>query len=283
LKRITIAFISTRLAVRSKVRQRRTLSTTIKAILHRLELYSTILTAIPNSPIVRNFTPNFKPMSSFFKLIGVALLLFAVSACQRDNYAPQGQSTIKVMHAAPNASDVHIIIDGKQFTNAPLQYTEASYPYNIFLGAHQWTVQESSTGQTVHTYSGVLPANTKQTLYLFDSASTLQSFMLPRSTDALPSGKVALRLVHLCADAPSVYLDLAGNAVCGNTAFKAYSAYTTLDAATLNFELRATGTNTLVKPIPNITLEAGKYYSLIVIGLVNGTGKKALSLKLLED
>lgn len=222
-------------------------------------------------------------MSSFLKFISVAIILFVFSACQRDNYAPQGQSTITVLHAAPNAPDVHIIIDGKQFTNAPLQYTDASYPYNIFLGTHQWNVQESSTGQTVHTYSGVLPSNTKQTLYLFDSASTLQSFMLPRPTDALPNGKVALRLVHLSADAPSVYLDLAGNAVCGNTAFKAYTAYTTLDAATLNFELRATGTNTLVKAIPNISLNAGKYYSLVVIGLVNGTGKKALSLKLLED
>jgi hypothetical protein len=222
-------------------------------------------------------------MSSFLKILGVSFFLLAVSACHRDNYAPQGQSIITVMHAAPNAPDIHINIDGNRFTNAPLQYTEASYPYNIFLGTHQWTIQESNTNQTVHTYSGVLPANTQQTLYLFDSASTIQSFMLPRSTEALPSGKAALRLVHLCADAPSVYLDLAGNAVCGNTAFKAYTAYTSLDAATLNFELRATGTNTLVKPIPNITLEAGKYYSLVVIGLVNGTGKKALSLKLLED
>lgn len=222
-------------------------------------------------------------MPSFLKLIGVALLLFAVSACHRSNYAPQAQSIITVLHAAPNGPDVHITIDGSRFTNAPLQYTDASYPYNIFLGSHQWTIQESNTGQTVHTYSGVLTANTKQTLYLFDSASALQSFMLPCSTDALPNGKVALRLVHLSADAPSVYLDLAGNAVCGNTAFKAHTAYTTLDAATFNFELRATGTNTLVKPLPNISLEAGKYYSLVVVGLVNGTGKKALSLKLLED
>jgi hypothetical protein len=222
-------------------------------------------------------------MSSFLKILGVSFFLLAFSACHRSNYAPQAQSIITVMHAAPNAPDIHINIDGNRFTNAPLPYTEASYPYNIFLGTHQWSFQESNTNQTVYAYSNQIQASSKQTLYLFDSASTIQSVMLPRSTDALPSGKVALRLVHLCADAPSVYLDLLGNAVCGNTAFKAHTGYTTLDAATLNFELRASGTNTLVKPIPNITLEAGKYYSMVVIGLVNGTGKKALSLKLMED
>lgn len=222
-------------------------------------------------------------MSSSIKLLSLSLILFIFTACQRDNYAPQGRSTITVVHAAPNADDLHINIDGLRLTQVPVKYPDTSYHFNIFLGTHQWTFQESTNNQTVYTLSNIIPANTKQTLFIYDSASNIQSLMLPRNSNALPSGKAALRLVHLCADAPSVYLDLAGNAVCTNTTFKGFTNYTTLDAATLYFELRASGTNALVKAIPNITLEAGKYYTLVVIGLVNGTGKKVLSLKLMED
>lgn len=222
-------------------------------------------------------------MKAYLYAIPLLCTFLVLASCQRSNYAPEGSSIITVVHAAPLISDIDIYVDGTQYSNSSLSYPNTSFPYNIFLGNRTWTFNAGGTPNLLHTTSWTLPANTKQSLFLYDSAAVLSSISLVNNTEALPTGKAALRLVHLSADAPSVYLDLNGNAVCPNTAFKGNTNYTTLDAATLYFELRETGTNTLVKAIPNITLTPGKYYTLAVIGLVNGIGKQALSLKLIEE
>ena len=222
-------------------------------------------------------------MKAFIHALALMCSILFLGACQRSNYAPQGSSIITVVHAAPLTPDVDILVDGTPFLNSSLSYPTASFPFNIFLGNRTWTFNAGGTNNVLYSTTWTLPANTKQSLFLYDSAAVLSSLSLMNTTDALPAGKAALRLVHLSADAPAVYLDLNGNAVCPTTAFKGNTNYTTLDAATLYFELRETGTNSLVKAIPNITLNPGKYYTLAVIGLVNGSGKQALSLKLIEE
>lgn len=222
-------------------------------------------------------------MKSYLYALLILCTFLSLASCQRSNYAPEGSSIITVVHAAPLTPDIDIYVDGTIFSNSPLSYPNSSFPYNIFLGKRTWSFMAGGTLNELHTQSWTLPANTKQSLFLFDSAAVVSSLTLVNNTNALPAGKAALRLVHLSADAPSVYLDLNGNAICPNTAFKGNTNYTTLDAATLFFELRETGTNNLIKAIPNITLTSGKYYTLAVIGLVNGTGKQALSLKLIEE
>jgi len=77
---------------------------------------------------------------------------------------------------------------------------------------------------------------------------------------------------------------LAGGAVLfPNTAFKGYSAFTPVDAGTYDLEVRLAGTSTVVLPLPGVTLEAGRIYTVFARGFVGGAGDEALGAQVIVN
>jgi hypothetical protein len=77
---------------------------------------------------------------------------------------------------------------------------------------------------------------------------------------------------------------LQGGAVLfGNKAFKESTEFTPLDAGTYNLEVRLAGTTTVVLPLPNITLQAGKIYTVFARGFVGGSGTRALNAQIIAN
>ena len=55
-------------------------------------------------------------------------------------------------------------------------------------------------------------------------------------------------------------------------------SFTTLAAGTYNLEIRAAGTATVVLPVPAVTLQGGKVYTLYAKVVLAGTGTQALGI-----
>jgi hypothetical protein len=74
-----------------------------------------------------------------------------------------------------------------------------------------------------------------------------------------------------------VDIALQGGAVLfSNTAFKASTPFTPLDAGTYNLEVRVAGTSTVVLSLPNTTFAEGGIYTVFAKGFVGGTAGQAL-------
>ena len=58
---------------------------------------------------------------------------------------------------------------------------------------------------------------------------------------------------------------------------------TALNAGTYNLEVRAAGTNTVALPLPNITLTAGKIYTVFAKGFLGGAGAQALGAQVIVN
>jgi hypothetical protein len=71
--------------------------------------------------------------------------------------------------------------------------------------------------------------------------------------------------------------------VFANKAFKEYSAFTPVDAGTYNLEVRVAGTSTVALPLNNITLQAGKIYTVFAKGLLAGSGTQALGAQIIVN
>ncbi len=69
----------------------------------------------------------------------------------------------------------------------------------------------------------------------------------------------------------------------GNKAFKDYTAFTPLDAGTYNLEVRVAGTSTVALPLPGITLQAGKIYTVFAKGFLGGSGSEALGAEIIAN
>jgi len=68
-----------------------------------------------------------------------------------------------------------------------------------------------------------------------------------------------------------------------NVAFKAGTAFTPLDAGTYKLDVRLAGTSTVALPLADITLEAGKIYTVYAKGTLLGTGDQALGAQIIVN
>jgi len=114
--------------------------------------------------------------------------------------------------------------------------------------------------------------------------SSIEPLVLEDDLTAPATGKAHVRFVHLSPDAPAVDVAVtAGPVVFSNVAFRGYQGFTPLNAGTYNLEVRVAGTATVALPLPGITLEAGKIYTVFARGFLSGAGAQALGAEIIVN
>ena len=217
----------------------------------------------------------------FLGILFVISGLLLLNGCKKDDDSTTGpsmpaSSQVMVAHASPDAPAVDLLVDNS------VVGTNLSYPNNtgyltVTAGAHNVKVRVTGTTTTVIDANITLGANTTYSVFAADSASRLTPVVLTDNLSAPASGKAHVRFVHLSPNAPAVDVALQGGAVLfANKTFKQYTDFTPLDAGTYNLEVRLAGTNTVVLPLPNVTIQAGKIYTVFAKGFVGGTAAQAL-------
>jgi subtilisin family serine protease len=190
------------------------------------------------------------------------------------------RARVRAVHASPDAPAVDILVDGvPAFANVPFQAISdyATLPpgtYNIQV------VPTGSLAPVVIDADVTIEAGQDYTVAATGLLANIAPLVLVDDNSAPAAGNAHVRFVHASPDAPAVDVALAGGAVLfGDYAFTEASPYTPVPAGTYDLEVRLAGTNTVVLPLPGITLEAGRVYSAFALGLAgNGTLTAALSV-----
>lgn len=226
-------------------------------------------------------------IAKFSALALAASAALVLSGCSNDSdsnpVAPTPGANVMVVHASPNAPAVDLLVDGG------VAGTGLAFPSNtaylpVASGTRNVKVNVTGTSTTVINASPDLASGVNYTVFACDSVSKITPLVLTDDLTAPASGKAHVRFVHLSPNAPAVDIALQGGAVLfPNTAFKGYSAFTPFDAATYNLEVRLAGTSTVVLSLPNITLQAGKIYTVFAKGFVGGTGAQALGAQIIVN
>lgn len=215
--------------------------------------------------------------------------LLSVTGCKDDDatpVTPTPAATAKVMavHASPNAPAVDILVDGA------VAASNVTFPANtgyatVNAGTRNLKVRTYAAPNTVVIDANVpLAENTSTTVFAVDSVSKISAVVLNDTLTVPASGKAHVRFVHLSPNAPAVDVAVTGGgAVFGNKTFKQFTSFTPLDAGTYNLEVRLAGTSTVVLPLPGITLQAGKIYTVFAKGFVGGTGAEALGAQIIVN
>lgn len=214
---------------------------------------------------------------------------FAVVGCSDDNnpVAPNTPTTaqVTVVHASPNAPAVDIVIDNA----APPAVEDLAFPTNtgyvaLTAGSRNVKVNVANTATTVINADLPLVAGKVYSVFAIDSVSSIEPLVLEDDLTAPAAGKAHVRFVHLSPDAPAVDVAVtSGPVVFGNVAFRGFQGFTPLDAGTYNLEVRVAGTATVALPLPNITLTAGKIYTVFARGFLSGAGAQALGAEIIVN
>jgi hypothetical protein len=138
-------------------------------------------------------------------------------------------------------------------------------------------VANQGVAQAVLSRDLPLVAGKIYSVFAIDSVANLDLLVLEDDLTAPASGKAHVRFVHLSPNAPAVDIALTGGGVVfANKAFAESTPFTPLDAGTYDLEVRLAGQMDPVLPLPGVTVEAGKIYTVFAKGFEGGSDEQAL-------
>jgi hypothetical protein len=228
-------------------------------------------------------------MMKLIARLACAAALFAallpVTSCSNDDNNPVNpgsqQSRVMTVHTVPDGPAVDVLVDGVVVVPS-LDYLGSTTYLTVNAGTRNVRLNLAGTTNTLAESNVLVQSNRSSTVFAVGLATSAEVVMLNDDLSAPAPGQAKVRFVHLAPDGPPVDLAVAGGAVVfSNTAFKGDKPFQSIAAGTYDLELRAAGTVTVLLPMPSITFEAGKIYTVYARGLVAGTGPTALGASLL--
>lgn len=236
---------------------------------------------------------NIKTFSKFGRLTVYSLLIGAISfgftSCSDDeeNSTPAPTNTsakVQVTHASPNAPGVDLLVDNTKVNTSALEFLGSTAYLTVTAGTRNIKVNAAGTTTTVINADVPFVAGKNYSLFAVDSLSKISAVLVEDDLTTPAAGKAHVRFIHLSPNAPAVDVAITGgNVVWGNYEFKDGSTFAPLDAGTYNLEVRLAGTTTVVLPLPNIALTAGKIYTVYAKGFVGGAGNQALGAQIIVN
>jgi hypothetical protein len=202
--------------------------------------------------------------------------------------ATAGQARVIAVHASPNAPAVDLLVDGAVAgTNLAFRANTNYLPVNAGSRTVALRASGAPTSAPIDPTTLPLEANRNYTVLAVDSLSRINLIALADDLTAPAAGKAHVRFVHASPNAPAVDISTeaqpAGVGVFTNRSFvntqaaaTAVQSFTPVDAGTLTLQVRAAGTAPAVLTIPDVTLQAGKIYTIYARGFLGGTGDQAL-------
>lgn len=221
--------------------------------------------------------------SVFIGVMALPILLGTISmGCDKDeDDVVQSTSSVKTVHASPNAPGVDLLVD-----NVKVNASALSYPQNtgyLTVNAGTRNIKVNATGTTTTVINADLPfaQDKKYSVFAYDVVSSIKAFVVEDNLTTPASGKAHIRFFHLSPGAPAVTVGVLSGGpftpVFSNRAFETATTATTnaafapVDAGTYNFDVRVAGTTNSVLTVNNVALQAGKIYTVFAKGIVGNT------------
>ena len=207
-----------------------------------------------------------------------------VSGCGDDDdnpIAPTATSRAMVVHASPDAPAVDLLVDNV-VVGPNLAFPNNTGYLTLNAGTRNVKVNVTGTSTTVIDANLPVAANVNYSVFAIDSVASLDPLVLTDDLTTPASGKAHVRFLHLSPNAPAVDVAVQGGPVVfADQTYEEYTPFTPLDAGTYDLEVRVAGTSTVVLPLPDITLQAGKIYTVFARGFVGGAGAQALGAQII--
>ncbi len=226
----------------------------------------------------------FRNLILLITMISFAAIGF--TACSDDDPvspAPTPTARVMVVHASPDAPGVDLLIDNV-VAGTNLTFPNSTPYLEVKAGLRNIKVNVAGTQTTVIGADLNIAANTSYTAFAVNTVSALEPLIFVDNLATPASGKAHVRFIHLSPDAPAVDITLAdGTVLFSNIAFKGSVDFTPLNAGTYPLQVRVAGTSTVALDLGNITLQAGKIYTIFARGLLSGTGAKSLGATIIVN
>ncbi len=198
---------------------------------------------------------------------GIALISGASAQTPSD-------ARVRVIHASPDAPNVDVYVDDTE-TLTDVPYKTVSDYLTVPAGSYNFKVYaagaDPATDDPVIDADATLAAGKDYSVAAVGLVADIAPAVYEDNNAAPAAGKTHVRVIHAAPDAPNVDVAVAdGPVVFDNVAFPNADGPTPVDAGTYDLEVRAAGTETVALALDGVALSAGKIYTVIAVGLLEG-------------
>lgn len=223
-------------------------------------------------------------------LSAFVLFIFLFSACKKtvDTSSRPPVSGLMAFNLVPDKLSVGIAVGGQSLTNSPLLYTSYTGGYlGIYSGNRDITSYDFNSGTTLATTSQLFADSASYSVFALGINGNYRNLVVRDNLDSLSStsGQAFVRYVNAIADStrqPLVTVSSNGTDVFNiNTPFATVSEFKAITPGNISVKVLS---DTAINANRTITLEQGKIYTLLLVGLPNQTDSaKAVQIKFIQN
>jgi hypothetical protein len=208
-----------------------------------------------------------------YYILTAGLMIMMTVSCTKsadDHNSPQ-TSLLMAFNLAPDKAAAGFLLSGNSLTYNPLPFAGYTGAYvNIYAGIRKVTAYDFNTGMNIDTLSYTYLPGRYYSLFLTGVSGNYKNVLVQDDVDSL-SGKgdqAYIRYINAIPDSssPAVNITFNGNTVVQqNAAFRTISGFKAVTAGQINVALSNKAQT--INASRNITLEARKVYTLLLIGM----------------
>jgi hypothetical protein len=209
------------------------------------------------------------------RISAVCVLSVLLSSCLKDHTsdipAPPA-ALLSVVQASPGQPPLDFSLDGSRLNSGAITFGTILDYSGVYAGKRKYLFSKNGSSTPVLTDTITFKQNVAYSLCLVNNITSPQILLLTDSISQPLAGNAALRFVNLSPDAPAVDLFIKdGAAFVTNKAFKGFSTFNPIPGKNYSFEIRKTGTTTVLATVNNVTINSGFVYTIYLRGLAAAT------------
>lgn len=222
-------------------------------------------------------------------LVAFLTISFVFSACKKTVDTTQNPAAgLMAFNLTADQPSIGVALSGNNLTNSPLAYTSYTGGYlGVSTGSREVTSYDFYSGATLSTGNQVFDDSAYYSLFVVGTNGTYRNVFVKDNLDSLPttSGNAFVRYVNAITDStsqPAVTISSNGSNVFNdNAAFASVSDFKQITPGSIAINVKDEST---IDSTRNITVEAGKIYTVLFTGVPNATdSSKAVQIKYIQN
>ncbi len=224
-------------------------------------------------------------------LSGVLVVAVLLSACTKLDDDDNGQQTpvsgLMAFNLIADKPGIGIALNGNNLVNAPLSYTNFTGTYQrVYSGNREIESFDAGSDSSLAKSGHNFEPDKYYSLFVAGANGVYRNIVTHDNFDSLNSsaGKAYIRYINAIPDSTQPTVTIAAN---GNNVFNSPASFTTISdfaAADPGQVSIAVKNNTTIDANRNITLEQGKVYTVLLIGIPGSADTtKAVQIKFVEN
>jgi hypothetical protein len=193
---------------------------------------------------------------------------FVSVSCDVDNdNHPAPVSYVSFYNASPNAPSLGILVDDKLVNTVPFAYSDHT-SLRFDIGSRNFKIGSYGTSDIFVDTTLVLQEDISYSIFIVDEYDDASVLILTDKAVLPPPLKAKIRFINLSPDGKRMQLKVQDlpTPLIGGQSFKEASSYIDVDSRTYNLEVVSEEGTAISLPMPDIKIEDGWIYTILVRG-----------------